>query len=123
MIRRTTRSTRTDTLLPSKTIFRSPETAALALLFLHIASPSPRLLPRLQPGDLAPTGALAQQRNQLSHQRLLLPSAHLPAQLQRHQQFGQRLAVEDSSEEHTSELQSLMRISYPVFCLKKTKPP
>src|SRR3546814_6241808 len=32
-----------------------------------------------------------------------------------------RLASEDRSEEHTSELQSLMRISYAVFCLKKKK--
>src|SRR3546814_1297488 len=32
-----------------------------------------------------------------------------------------RLHAEDRSEEHTSELQSLMRISYAVFCLKKKK--
>src|SRR3546814_7888372 len=38
------------------------------------------------------------------------------------QQFEDRLAVHVSrSEEHTSELQSLMRISYAVFCLKKKK--
>src|SRR3546814_9504889 len=39
-------------------------------------------------------------------------------------EVGQRLRGEhvvDRSEEHTSELQSLMRISYAVFCLKKTK--
>src|SRR3546814_10492175 len=39
-------------------------------------------------------------------------------------QFGhlhRLLVVGDRSEEHTSELQSLMRISYAVFCLKKTK--
>src|SRR3546814_6362434 len=34
---------------------------------------------------------------------------------------GQRVADQDRSEEHTSELQSLMRISYAVFCLKKKK--
>src|SRR3546814_5894919 len=52
----------------------------------------------------------------------------LPAQPQRksHEAFGRRPAVEldiDAvrSEEHTSELQSLMRISYAVFCLKKKK--
>src|SRR3546814_1607179 len=33
--------------------------------------------------------------------------------------LGQRIGGEDRSEEHTSELQSLMRISYAVFCLKK----
>src|SRR3546814_5225135 len=39
------------------------------------------------------------------------------------QRLGQRLAQKDMrrSEEHTSELQSLMRISYAVFCLKKKK--
>src|SRR3546814_3141836 len=43
-------------------------------------------------------------------------------------ELGQRSAIAtdadtfiDRSEEHTSELQSLMRISYAVFCLKKTK--
>src|SRR3546814_3526108 len=35
--------------------------------------------------------------------------------------FGHRFAARDRSEEHTSELQSLMRISYAVFCLKKKK--
>src|SRR3546814_5580749 len=34
---------------------------------------------------------------------------------------GERLHGDDRSEEHTSELQSLMRISYAVFCLKKKK--
>src|SRR3546814_8741497 len=35
--------------------------------------------------------------------------------------FGQRIGLIHRSEEHTSELQSLMRISYAVFCLKKKK--
>src|SRR3546814_7047261 len=37
------------------------------------------------------------------------------------QQLGEARVVEPRSEEHTSELQSLMRISYAVFCLKKNK--
>src|SRR3546814_1489841 len=38
-------------------------------------------------------------------------------------ELGQSFVVDNRSEEHTSELQSLMRISYAVFCLKKkTKP-
>src|SRR3546814_1839672 len=43
------------------------------------------------------------------------------AQLQRYRVYAQRLIYRqtDRSEEHTSELQSLMRISYAVFCLKK----
>src|SRR3546814_7824295 len=36
-------------------------------------------------------------------------------------QWPQQVEIVDRSEEHTSELQSLMRISYAVFCLKKTK--
>src|SRR3546814_5468116 len=43
---------------------------------------------------------------------------HVGACLQRHLEAGERCA---RSEEHTSELQSLMRISYAVFCLKKKK--
>src|SRR3546814_1881868 len=35
--------------------------------------------------------------------------------------FGQAMLEDDRSEEHTSELQSLMRISYAVFCLKQKK--
>src|SRR3546814_7012736 len=35
---------------------------------------------------------------------------------------GRALLLGERSEEHTSELQSLMRISYAVFCLKKKKP-
>src|SRR3546814_7338480 len=47
---------------------------------------------------------------------LLRRAAHLRADGQRHQQEGEE---GERSEEHTSELQSLMRISYAVFCLKK----
>src|SRR3546814_1735716 len=48
-----------------------------------------------------------------------LDAGHLE---QKAEQFvHQRLAALDRSEEHTSELQSLMRISYAVFCLKKKK--
>src|SRR3546814_5756235 len=43
------------------------------------------------------------------------------APVARHLADQQMPAVEDRSEEHTSELQSLMRISYAVFCLKKKK--
>src|SRR3546814_8090278 len=50
---------------------------------------------------------------------LLLQHARTPARLDA--AGGIVLVVGDRSEEHTSELQSLMRISYAVFCLKKTK--
>src|SRR3546814_7565137 len=81
MIRRPPRSTRTDTLFPYTTLFRSPS------LFKKI-----RLSPEREPW----------------------PPKFRPA-LKLSTTFGTR------SEEHTSELQSLMRISYAVFCLKKKK--
>src|SRR3546814_10502796 len=80
MIRRPPRSTRTDTLFPYTTLFRSPRSAS--------ASP-----PRAKPAPV-PSHALK------------MPSC---------------AASKWRSEEHTSELQSLMRISYAVFCLKKKK--
>src|SRR3546814_4733002 len=58
------------------------------------------------------------------------PRGHVPAKMhawvirrERHGEPEQAMQVEvvDRSEEHTSELQSLMRISYAVFCLKKKK--
>src|SRR3546814_2442965 len=82
MIRRPPRSTRTDTLFPYTTLFRSPVPA--------------------RPDRDTPDRA-----------------AHLRHREHREQKRGQRVR----SEEHTSELQSLMRISYAVFCLKKKKYP
>src|SRR3546814_11424541 len=87
MLRRPPRSTRTDTLFPYTTLFRSIES------FCGGGASSSRLLRRLM--TLAPCCRLC--RNSLRIER----------------QIGTR------SEEHTSELQSLMRISYAVFCLKK----
>src|SRR3546814_8849091 len=74
MIRRPPRSTRTDTLFPYTTLFRSPK-------------------------GVAP------------HDDILAPV----------ELFVHREEARPRSEEHTSELQSLMRISYAVFCLKKKK--
>src|SRR3546814_1317691 len=75
MIRRPPRSTRTDTLFPYTTLFRSR--------------------------------ADEQAGEQVGQRRMVLPVANQ--------------AADQRSEEHTSELQSLMRISYAVFCLKKKK--
>src|SRR3546814_1794098 len=88
MIRRPPRSTRTDTLFPYTTLFRSLEPLA--------AQPDRR------PADLDFRIAV----------RALDPDAV-------HHRRDRAL---HRSEEHTSELQSLMRISYAVFCLKKKKP-
>src|SRR3546814_4793494 len=86
MIRRPPRSTRTDTLFPYTTLFRS-------------SSRTPNPVPAARSGVRWKTTAA---RPHLEHSC----SADRP---------GRR------SEEHTSELQSLMRISYAVFCLKKKK--
>src|SRR3546814_6856862 len=92
MIRRPPRSTRTDTLFPYTTLFRS-RLAAVAVERLD--------------DDLAVLGK--------EGARLLEAARH---QRRRHE-LGK--IEHERSEEHTSELQSLMRISYAVFCLKKKK--
>src|SRR3546814_8757518 len=89
MIRRPPRSTRTDTLFPYTTLFRSHDreierAAGIAHAFERV--------------------------NELAHDFGALRIAEIEA-------VGHR----QRSEEHTSELQSLMRISYAVFCLKKKK--
>src|SRR3546814_1641816 len=91
MIRRPPRSTRTDTLFPYTTLFRSSAGESWCRR---------RSLAR------EPVG-------QEHHQRVL--SYQLFARC------GYHRALHRRSEEHTSELQSLMRISYAVFCLKKKK--
>src|SRR3546814_15512016 len=87
MIRRPPRSTRTDTLFPYTTLFRSPG---------------------LGPG--AVTRAVS----------TLCSYCGVGCRLNLHVS-GDRSVSTSRSEEHTSELQSLMRISYAVFCLKKKK--
>src|SRR3546814_1407662 len=87
MIRRPPRSTRTDTLFPYPTLFRSPADAGTAGAAAH-AGRRGRATGGNRGGRTADRGAA-----------------------------GRR----SRSEEHTSELQSLMRISYAVFCLKKKK--
>src|SRR3546814_10197084 len=95
MLRRPPRSTRTDTLFPYTTLFRS---------------------------TCGRVGRIS------SHHRGLSPSARscLPGRNRRCAGCVQGTAEDLSSagyrsEEHTSELQSLMRISYAVYCLKKKK--
>src|SRR3546814_1861364 len=100
MIRRPPRSTRTDTLFPYTTLFRS---------LVSIASD--KALPISEDSQ-------AGQRCQASSpitSALDLPSIAIAASLD---DVSSRFSSK-RSEEHTSELQSLMRISYAVFCLKK----
>src|SRR3546814_10611198 len=94
MIRRPPRSTRTDTLFPYPTLFRSlGDAAVLAHQRLHLGQGRALLGHDQQAGGVA-VEAMDQFERGVGAQRA-------------------------RSEEHTSELQSLMRISYAVFCLKK----
>src|SRR3546814_1925189 len=99
MIRRPPRSTRTDTLFPYTTLFRSMD-----FVFTVCDDAANEVCP-IWPGQ--PMSA---------HWGLPDPAAVEGDEVK------QRLAFADTrSEEHTSELQSLMRISYAVFCLKKKR--
>src|SRR3546814_10588966 len=97
MTRRPPRSTRTDTLFPYTTLFRSEriERGEQSLLFINRRGYAPVLL--------------------CSACHWISSCPRCSARLVVHLRRG-RLS---RSEEHTSELQSLMRISYAVFCLKK----
>src|SRR3546814_4634543 len=106
MIRRPPRSTRTDTLFPYTTLFRSQlenfQTAVDRVAAAqYMGGRTDGLDAMLTAGS--PQGLI----DQLSVQRVM--AAEMSAQMKNYRR----------SEEHTSELQSLMRISYPVFCLKK----
>src|SRR3546814_1844065 len=100
MIRRPPRSTRTDTLFPYTTLFRSP-----ADVQDHAEVP----------GEDAGTAVVIGRLDRLLGEDMRSDAARarflaVARRVERHR-----------SEEHTSELQSLMRISYAVFCLKKKK--
>src|SRR3546814_3015093 len=101
MIRRPPRSTRTDTLFPYTTLFRSP----LALEAAHVAQEAGH-----QEVELGPQ--LAQ---------VVLQRGAGEAQAVAGLQATHGRGAFARSEEHTSELKSLMRLSYAVFCLKKKK--
>src|SRR3546814_2669594 len=92
MIRRPPRSTRTDTLFPYTTLFRSDHTQEFAC------------------------GACVLFDCPLAAQGVDVCAAQLD-----HVVHATKQIREFRSEEHTSELQSLMRISYAVFCLKKKR--
>src|SRR3546814_10593164 len=117
MIRLPPRSTRTDTLFPYTTLFRSrPSPIASADSDPVARSPPLEALPfkgRVGRGWVPPPpdGNSKTRRSALGRDRRGLEIRSRPSALLR----GIR------SEEHTSELQSLMRISYAVFCLKKKK--
>src|SRR3546814_2408133 len=96
MIRRPPRSTRPDTLFPYTTLFRSVLSISLSERIVHGRSDA-RGYRKRPPQGRTGQGPVAGIGSARRH-----PEPH-------------------RSEEHTSELQSLMRISYAVFCLKKKK--
>src|SRR3546814_9152681 len=103
MIRRPPRTTRTDTLFPYTTLFRSQRV-----------------------DHLPPVGLLAGDVQQRSPDGAEVPPLVVVPSPQQWHSLADRLVPQGDvtyrrSEEHTSELQSLMRISYAVFCLKKKK--
>src|SRR3546814_9269405 len=104
MIPRPPRSTRTDTLFPYTTLFRSNRLAQRVVAALSVQTSRGPLYE--VDTRLRPSGA----------QGLLAVSVDSFAKYQREDAWTWEHM---RSEEHTSELQSLMRISYAVFCLKK----
>src|SRR3546814_7638932 len=105
MLQRPPRSTRTDTLFPYTTLFRSGDEQSL-----HSGRKG-----AVGIDDRAPAAK--------SRDGLRGVAAQAAKTGERGQKISHRLSVSARtvrrSEEHTSELQSLMRISYAVFCLKK----
>src|SRR3546814_7498504 len=93
MLRRPPRSTRTDTLFPYTTLFRSEDDRPG-----HGRRPAPQLAVH-EIGEAAEEEAEGHDAGDI---------------------VAEAQEIQLRSEEHTSELQSLMRISYAVFCLKKT---
>src|SRR3546814_9884603 len=115
-MRRPPRSTRTDTLFPYTTLLRSNTQLGLIIAFAIMAH-----LAHVK-------AALLRQIGRIHHVDGVRIDTHQPGQ----HGSGDRLLVEfcgmtlgfdgqtlNRSEEHTYELQSLMRTSYPVLCLKK----
>src|SRR3546814_3227179 len=100
MIRRTPRFTRTDTLFPDTTLFRSADQGLRIILARNLAQ-------NIRAGDDHVAASGFHCVDQLGGQGMAVRFA--------------RMEKHFRSEEHTSELQSLMRISYAVFCLKKKK--
>src|SRR3546814_1448030 len=128
MIRRPPRSTRTDTLFPYTTLFRSPRYAAADRAARRPEQCADRSRRRRRDRHLRPAAARRHrgQRTQAAvqrrtvHPRRLLLRPETRRQAARHPCRRAR-AQRTRSEKHTSELQSLMRNSYAVFCLKKKK--
>src|SRR3546814_2436512 len=123
MIRRPPRSTRTDTLFPYTTLCRS-----FGRFDNHDGFRPVKRSHRLkdergqaqdeadrQEDDETPPAQYPKKLGRAHHPRAMRPG--IRCRLIRHEDWGVHISIR--SEEHTSELQSLMRISYAVFRLKK----
>src|SRR3546814_7779347 len=106
MIRRPPRSTRTDTLFPYTTLFRSH----CVIVGFGLTDTFPKWVFDYETLKSDPQALQVENVNPylVGGPNLLLPS-----------RTTAQAGMPERSEEHTSELQSLMRISYAVFCLKK----
>src|SRR3546814_16025370 len=105
-IRLPPRSTRTDTLFPYTTLFRSPKD-------WHVVAAGRSVLARQPQANVAIVTRNIRDFNRSELRGVGLDLLDPDQMLLR--------CWQERSEEHTSELQSLMRISYAVFCLKKKK--
>src|SRR3546814_6798924 len=119
MIRRPPRSTRTDTRFPYTTLFRSE----FIRVMIHFCSFCMSFYVQKQIATMLidvtrkmPEKLCYLLVNSYKLSRIFPPWKKLPGR-----NFHRSVNGSGRSEEHTSELQSLMRISYAVFCLKKKK--
>src|SRR3546814_2238974 len=103
MVRRPPRSTRPDTRFPYTTLFRSEAGMRLDLGVVDLRATEFLFAHQVRVGETFAPVAEFMMDFALEIARLVVVQQHRPGR----------------SEEHTSELQSLMRISYAVFCLKK----
>src|SRR3546814_8205357 len=133
MIRLPPRSTRTDTLFPYTTLFRSPSSGSDERLRLpgqiltasFISGHTHSCAGTLTRGFIeeTPIASIQGEGNAPRARSLLVPMTMIDdlTEDELDDLTAINLAEMLRSEEHTSELQSLMRISYAVFCLKKKK--
>src|SRR3546814_1999997 len=124
MIRRPPGSTRTDTLFPYTTLCRSGVGGGGALRRHHhrrAHQPRTRIDGEFIGARERPSGRAADDHLSIAALRAHIDVAARQRQREAFERTLAGVVEKDRSEEHTSELQSLMRISYAVFCLKKKK--
>src|SRR3546814_8489049 len=115
MLRRPPISTRTDTPFPHTTLFRSPGKAFRVVFFMDDAAS------RRHPLDVARADGAATAARVPVADFAVIDDGHGFKSAMRMLTNATRGGRVGRSEEHTSELQSLMRTSYAVFCLKNKK--